>query len=143
MPIGETSSAEVLKDNGYATGCVGKWHLDGPDRQGFTPPGPRRQGFDYWAAANICHNYTKAFYYRDTPQRIEITGYQPDHETDLAIQYIEDHRKAPFLLNLHWGPPRGWTCVEDCCLRGLTGIRDAKASLTRTTLGLVSDLRTG
>ena len=105
LPVGETSSAEVLKDVGYATGYVGKWHLDGPLRQGFTPPGPRRQGFDYWAAANICHHYTKAFYYRDSPEKIDIAGYQPDHETDLAIGFIENHRNKPFHLNLHWGPP--------------------------------------
>jgi arylsulfatase A-like enzyme len=101
----EVSSAEVLKDSYYKTGYIGKWHLDGPDRRGFTPPGPRRQGFDYWAAANICHKYFDAFYYTDSLEKIYINGYQSNHETDLALQFLEDHRKNKFFLNLHWSPP--------------------------------------
>ncbi len=106
LPAGEITGAEVLKDAGYKTGYIGKWHLDGPDRKGFTPPGPRRQGFDYWAAANICHEYFDAFYYTgESSQPVSVAGYQPDHETDLAIRFLEDHRKDRFYLNLHWGPP--------------------------------------
>ena len=39
----ERTIAEVLKDAGYATGCVGKWHLG--DQPAFLPT---RQGFDYY-----------------------------------------------------------------------------------------------
>ncbi|MEW6302937.1 MAG: sulfatase [Verrucomicrobiota bacterium] len=39
----ERTVAELLKDAGYATGCIGKWHL------GDQPPFlPTRQGFDYY-----------------------------------------------------------------------------------------------
>jgi len=39
----ETTVAEVLRDAGYRTGCVGKWHL------GDQPPFlPTSQGFDYY-----------------------------------------------------------------------------------------------
>lgn len=105
LPAAEVTTAEVLKGAGYKTGLIGKWHLDGPARKDFTPPGPRRQGFDYWTAANICHDYFDAFYYKDEPKPIRIDGYQPDHETDLAIEFLERHRKERFFLNLHWGPP--------------------------------------
>lgn len=101
LPPDEITSAEVLKGMGYKTVYIGKWHLDGPVRKGFTPPGLRRQGFDYWAAANICHDYFNAFYYMDSPEPIHIDGYQPDHETALAIQFLQDHRKDRFFLNLH------------------------------------------
>ncbi|MBI3469210.1 MAG: sulfatase-like hydrolase/transferase, partial [Planctomycetes bacterium] len=39
----ERTVAEVLKDAGYATGCIGKWHLG--DQPEFLPT---RQGFDYY-----------------------------------------------------------------------------------------------
>jgi len=98
--------ATVLKTAGYDTGYIGKWHLDGPNRGGFTPPGPRRQGFDYWAVANCTHNYLKSHYYRDDPKPIWIEGYDADHQTNLAIEYVRSHGSArPFCLFLSWGPP--------------------------------------
>ncbi|HTI51071.1 MAG TPA: sulfatase-like hydrolase/transferase, partial [Planctomycetaceae bacterium] len=39
----ERTIAEVLKGVGYATGCIGKWHLG--DQREFLPT---RQGFDYY-----------------------------------------------------------------------------------------------
>ena len=39
----EVTVAEVLKSRGYATACIGKWHLgDHPDFL------PTRQGFDFY-----------------------------------------------------------------------------------------------
>lgn len=44
--------ADVMKDAGYTTGVVGKWHLGlgpqgGPDWNGTITPGPQDLGFDY------------------------------------------------------------------------------------------------
>jgi len=105
LPVEELCLAEVLRGEGYETGYVGKWHLDGPERGGFTPPGPRRQGFEYWAVANCTHDYLNSFYYRDDPEPIQIEGYDADLHTDLAVQYIREHAHAPFCLFVSWGPP--------------------------------------
>lgn len=105
LPEDELTMGEVFKSAGYRTGYVGKWHLDGLDRGAFTPPGPRRQGFDYWRVCNCDHSYFKAFYYGDTPERIHIQGYEPDTQTDLAIDFINQNRNNPFFLFLSWGPP--------------------------------------
>jgi len=105
LPVTETCIAEVFRGAGYRTGYIGKWHLDGRARGGFTPPGPRRQGFDYWAVANCTHDYLHSFYYRDGPQPIRIEGYDADHHTDLAVQYVRDHAREPFCLFVSWGPP--------------------------------------
>jgi len=105
LPVTELSIAEVLRDEGYETGYVGKWHLDGPYRGGFTPPGPRRQGFDYWAVAECTHNYMNSFYYRDDPEPIWIEGYDADFHTGLAVEYIQEHAGSPFCLFVSWGPP--------------------------------------
>jgi len=106
LPVTERSIAHCFADAGYDTAYLGKWHLDGPHRGGFTPPGPRRQGFDYWAVANCTHDYLHSFYFRDDPQPIWIEGYDADHFTELAVQYIRDHAgRRPFCLFLSWGPP--------------------------------------
>jgi arylsulfatase A-like enzyme len=108
LPQYQLCIAEVLKEAGYQTGYIGKWHLNGhhiPNTQ-FVPPGPKRQGFDYWAATNINHKYFEAFYYCDTDQKIPISGWEPDTQTELALQYMMEHKDGPpFCLFLSWGPP--------------------------------------
>jgi arylsulfatase A-like enzyme len=42
LPEQERTIGEAFHDTGYQTAYIGKWHLDGPDRWGFTPPGARR-----------------------------------------------------------------------------------------------------
>ena len=98
----------LLRDAGYATGYIGKWHLDGLPRFRFTPPGPRRLGFDdFWAVWNCHHDYFKGTYYRDTPEVQRITGYEPFAQTDMAIEFMEQQQTRPFALALSWGPPHG------------------------------------
>ncbi len=108
LPNEETTIAEILAGRGYYTGFVGKWHLEGGKRlPGFVPPGPRRQGFEYWAA-NICqHAYFKEQYFRDTPDPIPMKGYEVFTLTDLAIGFLERAKKRarPFCLNVWYGPP--------------------------------------
>ena len=41
---GETTVADLLKKEGYATACVGKWGMGGPDDEG----SPWKHGFDYF-----------------------------------------------------------------------------------------------
>ncbi len=111
LPEHELCIAEVLKATGYQTGYVGKWHLNGHGgmnaaKNQFVPPGPKRQGFDYWAATNFIHNYFNSYYYRDTNEKIPIEGWEPDTQTDLAIKYMEQHKgDEPFCLFLSYGPP--------------------------------------
>jgi arylsulfatase A-like enzyme len=102
----QTTVAELLGEAGYKAGYIGKWHLDGIPRSKFTPPGLRRQGFDaYWAAYNCHHQYFNTKYYLDTPDLVRAEGYEPDVQTDLAIDFIRRRRQEPFFLFLSWGPP--------------------------------------
>jgi arylsulfatase A-like enzyme len=106
LPTDVPSVAEAFREAGYRTGYVGKWHLDGVPRDGFTPPGPRRQGFDdFWAAWNCSHAYMDAKYYRDDDDPVEIEGYEPVAQTDLALEFLRADDDRPFCLFLSWGPP--------------------------------------
>ncbi|MBK5290746.1 MAG: sulfatase [Acidobacteriia bacterium] len=105
LPLEEVCIADQMKKAGYATGYIGKWHLDGEERPGFVPPGPRRRGFDYWAGFNRGHSYFNSTYFRDTPEPLRNQGFEPDYQTDLAVDFIEQNKNNPFYLYLSWGPP--------------------------------------
>ena len=102
LPLSEVTMAEVLKSVGYATGCIGKWHLGG---QGF---GPRDQGFDISIAGDaMAVTYSDFAPYADSEGRL-IPGLEkaPDGEylTDRlaaeAVKFISDHKSEPFFLFL-------------------------------------------
>lgn len=105
LPLSEITIAEQLKQHGYNTALIGKWHLDG-HRNPYVPK-ENRQGFDYWVTENCKHTYwdTPTCFGDETVAR-PLLGYQPDAQTDLAIKYIrEQSRCTPFFLFLSFGPP--------------------------------------
>ena len=106
LPVDRPTLGTVLRSAGYDTAYIGKWHLDGPSRGGFTPPGPRRQGLDFWAVGNCTHDYMHSLYYRDSEDPLYWTGYDAEAQTSLAIDFIQSRKRDnPFALVLSWGPP--------------------------------------
>lgn len=102
------SIAHCLNDDGYETGWIGKWHIDGQGRHSFTPP-ERRQGFQYWRTLECTHDYNDSPYYGDSPEQKHWQGYDAIEQTKDAQRYILDHAhsnaESPFALFLSWGPP--------------------------------------
>src|SRR2546423_12821692 len=98
--------AKVLKSEGYDTGYIGKWHLNGDGRSTFIPR-ERRQGFDYWKVLECTHDYSNSFYYAGSPDRLKWPGYDAVAQTRDACDYLRSRAKSekPFLLFLAWGPP--------------------------------------
>ena len=98
---------KVLGARGYATGCIGKWHVDGRgSRSAFIPP-ERRQGFDYWKVLECTHAYNNSAYYADGPEKLKWEGYDAIAQTRDAQRYLQDRAGStkPFLLWLSYGPP--------------------------------------
>ena len=99
----------------YQTAYIGKWHLWANQlghheliRNGFTPPGPYRLGFDgLWEAYNFNHFYYHSPYFNNDVTPHIRQQYEPDQQTDRAIEYIRGaaSKSDPFALFLSWGPP--------------------------------------
>ncbi|OGV34114.1 MAG: hypothetical protein A2020_09515 [Lentisphaerae bacterium GWF2_45_14] len=103
--VPETESiANVLNEHGYKSGYIGKWHLDGVPRDKAIPP-ERRLGFNQWKAYNCNHNYMNNFYYDKESMRFDSKIYEPELQTDLAMDFIEKERNDPWCLFVSWGPP--------------------------------------
>src|SRR5690606_18380327 len=108
----EVTIAEVLKNAGYATGIIGKWHLGDQD-----PFLPTRQGFDYFYGIPYSDDMT-----REVGQRLgdrldgnrwpglplmineNVVEEGVDRNlltkdyTEKAMDFIEKHQSEPFFL---------------------------------------------
>src|SRR4051812_3309252 len=71
---GAETIAKVLGRQGYDTGYIGKWHLNGDGRSAFIPP-ERRQGFEYWKALECTHDYNESHYYSESAEKLTWAGY--------------------------------------------------------------------
>jgi len=109
LPVTGRSLPQLLKNNGYATGLVGKWHL------GYKPEfGPNAHGFDwFWG---FLSGYVDYYQHTDgggahdlfengTPTHAD--GYLTDLITERALKFIDERSGGPFFLEVafnaaHW-----------------------------------------
>jgi choline-sulfatase len=99
----------VLKQAGYATGLVGKWHLGLHDHQH-----PTKFGFDYFMGSRFGG-------FKNVNPELEIEGKNQtfkgltaDIFADYAIKFLEKHREDTFFLAVHHRAPHTrWLPVSD------------------------------
>ncbi|MEM9368798.1 MAG: sulfatase, partial [Planctomycetota bacterium] len=98
LPLEETTYAEALKELGYYSQFVGKWHL------GHEPFHPVHQGFDaQFGTTNFGHpkSYVAPFF-TNTDELSDVTeGHLTDVLTDQSVRFIRDYdQDRPFMLSL-------------------------------------------
>lgn len=101
----EVTMAELFKANGYATACVGKWHIG--DKAPFLPDA---QGFEYHFGMYSNLDPVETIYFGDEGVPIvrngEVVKRPADPAeltqlyTDEAIAFIERKKEEPFFLYL-------------------------------------------
>jgi arylsulfatase A-like enzyme len=97
MDLEETTLAEALKENGYATFFAGKWHL-GPTEEFW----PEHQGFDVnkggWKMGGP-YGPGKYFVPYGNPRLDDGPKgeHLPDRLASEACRFIEQHKEGPFL----------------------------------------------
>ena len=98
----EITLAELLRERGYATGMVGKWHLgDAPEFL------PTRQGFDSYYGIPYSNDMKPTVVLRGEDVA-EQTADQPHlvrRYTEEAVTFIRAHKDGPFLLYLAHNMP--------------------------------------
>jgi uncharacterized sulfatase len=104
LPGGSVTFAQVLKDAGYATGMIGKWHL-GKESAYW----PTLRGFEYWAGFTTTWGSTdpEVILKRgdSREERKKFPGFTIDILTDHALQFIRESQERPFLLYIAYSSP--------------------------------------
>ena len=102
LPASEVTIAEALKPKGYATACIGKWHL------GHTPQFlPTTQGFDEYYGILYSNDMRPVQLIENQKvAKYPVVQAQLTREyTDRAISFIERHHQKPFFLYLPHAMP--------------------------------------
>ncbi len=97
IPDDEITIAEVLKQQGYATACVGKWHLG--DR---TPYLPVQHGFDRYVGLPYSMDMLPTLLFRDNKIIDRLEGDKvrgvTERLVDEALNFIRSNQTNPFFL---------------------------------------------
>jgi arylsulfatase A-like enzyme len=101
------SLPQLLKNAGYATALVGKWHL------GYKPEhSPNAHGFDYFFGLKSgYHDYYRHSGGDGTPDMwenerpVEVKGYTTNLITERSVAFIEQHARGPFFIDVAYNAP--------------------------------------
>lgn len=105
LPESETTVAEILKEKGYATMCVGKWGLGGPGTTG----SPVNKGFDYffgYLSQGAAHRYYPDYLY-ENEKKVPLDGKVYSHFAimEKGLNFIRTHKDTPFFAYFAITPP--------------------------------------
>jgi arylsulfatase A-like enzyme len=161
LPTDARCWSDVLHDNGYSLGYIGKWHLDSPHKpyvdtsnntedfawNEWTPP-ERRHGFEFWYAYGTYDNHDHPEYWSThatREERTRIDQWGPEHETDMAIRFIRNEGGGyrdpdkPWALVVSMNPPHmPYQLVPDRYLE-MYGDATAEALINRDNVDLDGD----
>lgn len=124
--------SDILKEQGYQTAYIGKWHLDSPRKpyvntrnnqreiawNEWCEP-ERRHGFDHWIAYGTYDDHLRPMYWNTTAPRDSfyyVDQWGPKFEADRSIEFINQQKNGnkPFALVVSMNPPHtGYDLVPD------------------------------
>lgn len=120
LPQDETILAEPLSTAGYATACIGKWHLGGGNYA------PSQRGFDESFASGHWNMHRSMF----APHPfVQVPGakdgdYLTDNLTDAAVNFIDRNRNQPFFLYMSYYAVHSPVQAKSALIDSYAGIMD-------------------
>jgi len=89
--------AECLREAGYATRVIGKWHIHS---------WPHEIGFDRYLIPRVHHAHSAQIFSRDGGPEFAPPGYSVDFEADEVVSFLEEQDgEQPFFLYYNLSPP--------------------------------------
>ena len=111
LPLGEITLAQALKQRGYRTMCIGKWHL-GHDPAAYLPTS---RGFDHYLGLLYSNDMIPPWVQTNRPlhlfrdsEPVELMTDQSDlteRYTNEAVRFIRSAGNDPFFLYLPYAMP--------------------------------------
>ncbi len=113
LPADTVTVAQLLKKEGYATACTGKWGMGMFDSTG----SPLKKGFDRFFGYNCqrhAHSYFPGYLY-DDDKRIELDGktYAQNLIQKATLDFVRAHKDGPFFLFYAATLPHGQYEIDD------------------------------
>ena len=113
LPAETLTVAEVLKSQGYATACMGKWGMGFFDTSG----SPLKKGFDHFYGYNCqskAHSYFPP-YLHDDDRKIELDGktYAQNLIQNDVLAWVRKQKDQPFFLFYAVTLPHGKYEIDD------------------------------
>jgi arylsulfatase A-like enzyme len=119
LPAGTMTIAQILKKQGYATACIGKWGMGMFDTTG----SPMKKGFDHFYGYNCqrhAHSYFPTFLYNDD-KRFALKGNEKGRKTTYAqeliatesLRWIRENSDGPFFFFFAATLPHGKFEIDD------------------------------
>ena len=116
LPPQHPTLPSLLRDAGYATALIGKWHLGyrphfGPEKSGYEVFfGPMAGGVDYFS--HCARNGDPDLW--ENQALVRRDGYLTDLLSERAVQFVREQQSRPFLLSLHYTAPHWpWETRDD------------------------------
>ncbi len=153
LPVSEITLADALKEQGYYTGIIGKWHLGRAEHFH-----PLNRGFDefyglmagsrsYW---DINRQRTGQHAIQRNGEYEPFDGYLTDRFGDEAIDFIDRNKEKPFFLYLSYtavhapmdakpGEAEKYTSIADKKRRKLAAMTDALDKSVGEVLAAIDD----
>jgi len=106
LPPEHPTLASLLRDSGYRTALIGKWHLGQPPYFG-----PRESGYQHFfghlggAVDYFRHQFGGKHDLWEDETEVFTTGYLTDILSEKAADFVRGSGKEPFLLSLHYNAP--------------------------------------
>jgi arylsulfatase A-like enzyme len=145
LPLAETTLPQTLREAGYVTGHVGKWHLGAtpkhhPLKRGFTESfGFLGGGHDYFKSEMSDGAKEYMIPIQRDGKAVEEKEYLTDAFSREACAFVRRHAKDPFFLYLAYNAPHTPQQASGKYLDRFANISDPKRKLCAAMVSAVDD----